>query len=312
MKVKPILISVALLLLAILAFKMGRIFLLVRNYENVFTNSEPSDSTVTDVVATTGSDGRPAQLISAFFGLDDAIPNLMKHLIGPEAPGHDGMPVIFSHEIDFDSLQAGDFKVISESGRTVVPLYATLAPADDLGEHRTVLLVGPIGSVEDQPKRVEVAGHVLSKDGSLTFKGTTVDVTPLEAGPTLVMGEIVPEDQWELGKAATLLPWGGGDGCPEGTVGVVRAVWAGGVTLPGRVEVDDRVRQAYQVTVIQEDGTSVDVMAFAIADKGDGDNNHELCLDVDGTPVAIQLPANLVTDPNGDFNPETKIELPKP
>jgi len=58
------------------------------------------DTTGSQVVPPTGSAaGRPARLISAFFGLDNALPRDATALcLG--AAGLDGMPVIFSHTID--------------------------------------------------------------------------------------------------------------------------------------------------------------------------------------------------------------------
>ena len=107
----------------------------------------------------------------------------------------------------------------------------------------------------------------------------------------------------------TRLPFGGGSGCPEGTRQVVRAVWAGGVTKPGGDEVDDLERQAYRVFVAGENGTLTEIIPFAIGDLGDGDNNHELCLDVDERAVSVEFPAGLMTDPRDDPNPATGISV---
>ncbi|MEM8963494.1 MAG: hypothetical protein AAGD38_18570 [Acidobacteriota bacterium] len=90
---------------------------------------------------------------------------------------------------------------------------------------------------------------------------------------------------------------------------VVRAVWAGGITKPGGDEIDDLERVEYRVTVRGADGEYSDVIPFAIGDLGDGDNNHELCLDRDGEPVIVFFPAGVMTDPAEDLNPDTRIAI---
>ncbi len=61
------------------------------------------------------------------------------------------------------------------------------------------------------------------------------------------------------------------------------------------------------------DGSTAEVTPFALADLGDGDNNHELCLDVAGTPLGVTFPAGHLVDPNEDLNPDTSIVvLPSP
>ena len=121
--------------------------------------------------------------------------------------------------------------------------------------------------------------------------------------------EVVPESDWELGKPATPLPFGGGDRCPTGTQQVVRVTWAGGVTKPGGEEIDDIERAAYRVTMSYNDAGETELVPYAIADRGDGDNNHLLCLDRAGLPLRVDFPAGLVTDPREDLNPDTSIQV---
>ena len=220
-----------------------------------------------------------------------------------------GMPLIFSKEIDVSTMQAGDFEVTRENGEIGAITCITLAPADDTGELRTGLLVGSYGSADNPPVRVEVIGNLLSLDGSANFKGTSIDVTPLASGPSMVWAELVPESEWALGKLATSLPFGGGSGCPAGTTQVIRVTWAGGVTKPGGDEVDDLEREQYKVTLQTDDGNTVEATPFALGDLGDSDNNHELCLDVTGTPASVFFPAGFLTDPGEDLNPDSNIEL---
>lgn len=283
---------------------------LIATYKRTLDAYSQTDSTVTDIINKQHADGRDAALISAFFGLDNALPKRTTDKVACKGGGGaDGMPVIFSHEVDIKTLEPGDFRVTTQSGAIGEITCLTLAPADDPGELRTALLTGNYGSQEDQPATVEIVGNVLSLDRSINFKGAMVKATPLEDGPTMVSAEIVPESQWELGKKATRLPWGGGSRCPNGTKQVVRATWGGGVTKPGGASADEAERDLYTVTVLSDNGASTEVTPFALADLIDGDNNHLLCLDTALPAVSVFFPAGHLTDPRDDLNPSTTIAV---
>lgn len=247
--------------------------------------------------------GQSAQLLSAFFGLDNALPGTA-NLICRGAAGRDGMPVIFSTEIDPKTLQAGDFEVTTRSGAQGTMHCASFLPATDAGELRTVLLVGEFGSADtDPPAQVRVSGNVHSLDGRLNYRGAELDVTPLAPGPTIVLAEQVTDfDQsGSMSRQRTR-----GSACPgEGVAQAVRVVWAGGVTLEGGEEPGQEVGALYRVTVEAADGTERDVAPVSLADLGDGDNNHLLCLDTMDRPVSVSFPAGILTDPNEDLNPAT-------
>ena len=270
------------------------------------SNSDPEDTTETTVAPAGASD---AALLSAFYGLDDGLPPLARFLVCGGQPGSDGMPVVFSEELDLETLQAGDFRVVLGDDRDGEIVCVTPAPAADSGELRTILMIGDFGSADDPPLRVEITGDLLSLDQRVNFRGMRVDVTPLEDGPSLVLAQVVPPDEWELGKAATRFPFGGGSGCPESTRQVVRAVWNGGVTKPGGDEIDELERGAYQVFVDGGAGEAREVTPFAIGDLGDGDNNHELCLDTEAPALRVAFPAGLMTDPREDLNPATEVTV---
>ncbi|MEM6717138.1 MAG: hypothetical protein AAF622_18895, partial [Cyanobacteria bacterium P01_C01_bin.147] len=271
---RPVYVSIlALILIGLLVTGCGQIETMQQAHRvRDLADSTQLDTTTTDVTAINDSSGRPIALLSAFFGLDDALPRVSNQGICRGASGKDGMPVIFSHEIDIETMQAGDFRVVSASGKVGEITCVTLAPADDVGESRTVLVVGQYGSAEDQPISVEIIGNLLAKDRQLNFLGARSSVTALEEGPTMLLAEVVPESEWELGKSATSLPFGGGDRCPIVTQQVVRVTWTGGVTKPGGQEIDDNERSAYRVTMSFGDEDETELEPFAIADLGDGDN----------------------------------------
>jgi hypothetical protein len=267
-------------------------------------NAEQTDTTSNLATAQTGG-----RLLSAFFGLDNGLPFQANLGICRGAGNADGMPVIFAHEVDVNTLQAGDFRVVTQSGKVGEIYCVTLFPAIDIGELRTVLLVGEFGSAtDDPPATVEVIGNLLSLDQTSNFKTAQIAVTPLLPGPTLILAEIVPQAQWQLGKAAGSRR-GSGSGCPQGTVQIVRAVWAGGVTTASGEEPGDRERTGYQVTVQQADSATRTVTPFALGDLADGDNNHELCLDTPDKALAVAFPAGYLADPNDDLNPATSIQV---
>ena len=285
----------------------------ITQYQRTLDTYAQTDTTVTKVTSRTGADGRNAALISAFYGLDNGLPKGPTDRVACEGGGGaDGMPVIFSHEVDIKTLEPGDFRITTESGATTRVTCLTLAPADDPGELRTALLAGELGSAKDQPLTVEIVGNVLSLDGTVNFKGARVTATRLEAGPTMVWAEIVPEAQWELGKEATSLPWGGGERCPVGTRQVVRVTWSGGVTKPdGADPADDEERQLYKVAIMRTGGAMAFITPFALADLNDGDNNHLLCLDTTDSVTSVSFPAGHLTDPREDLNPDTTLSLRK-
>ena len=151
---------------------------------------------------------------------------------------------------------------------------------------------------------MQVVGEVLSDGttgGPVSFRGTTVDVTPLEAGPSLVLAEVVPADEWSVS--------GRGSACPAETPQVIRVTWAGGVTPSSGRDAGDTERALYRVTVEHPDGTRDDIVPVALADLGDNDNNHHLCLDTVDPAIAVSFPAGRLVDPNEDLNPDTSIRV---
>jgi len=111
-------------------------------------DSNQNDTTTTDAPRTS-ADGRTATLLSAFFGLDNGLPIASGIRICQGAGNDDGMPIIFSEEVNTATVQAGDFRAIAEDGTVGSIRCVTMAPAIDTGELRTALLVGEFGSADD-------------------------------------------------------------------------------------------------------------------------------------------------------------------
>jgi hypothetical protein len=168
-----------------------------------------------------------------------------------------------------------------------------------------VLLIGEFGDAdEDPPVKVAVVGDLLSDGatgGPVSFRGTTIQVTPLDAGPSLVLAEVVPQDEWSVP--------GRGSACPADTGQVIRVTWAGGVRRLDGEDAGDTERALYRVTVERADGTRDEIAPAALADLGDRDNNHHLCLDTVDPAISVAFPAGHLVDPNQDLNPDTRIGI---
>lgn len=101
----------------------------------------------------------------------------------------------------------------------------------------------------------------------------------------------------------------GSDYPSNGIEQAVRVVWAGGVTLENGDEPGDAERDLDRVTVRAADGIEREITPTALANLGDGDNNHLLCLDTSDIPVSVSFPAGILTNPNDDLNPATSVAV---
>ena len=296
-----------------LFFPVSLVFLFASAYLDAAENAkyDQADTTQTNVPPSAEVQDSGVMPLSAFFGANNAFGPFANRRVCEGAEGGDGMPLVFSHQLDINTLQPGDFRIKRADGSTGSIVCVTPMPALDEGELRTILLIGEYGSAENQPVQVDIIGNLLSVDGSLNFRNSSSTVIALEEGPTLIYAEVVPESQWDLGKElSTGLRFGApGNGCPEGTQQVVRVVWTGGITKPGGDEIDDVERLAYRV-LVEDDAEELNmIVPFAVADLRDGDNNHELCLDTTAKPLRVEFPAGLMTDPIEDLNPATSIDV---
>ena len=240
-------------------------------------------------------------LLSAFFGLDNALPFAV-NLLCFGGSGDDGMPVVFSHRISSDSVRPEQFQITTRSGQLKTPKCATLRPAGDPGERRTVLLIGEFGSADtDPPEVVTIVEDLLSDTAApVNFKGQSVDVTPLSEGPSMVLAESLSQDDWTVDRRGTQCP-------SEGVRQIIRVTWNGGVRLANGDEPGDTETHLYSVSMEQEQGTSYITHPIAIAELGDNDNHHFLCLDTNDKASAVSFPSGHFIDPNRDLNPDTRV-----
>jgi hypothetical protein len=261
-------------------------------------------------------------MISAFFGLDNELngqqawfatspqanpwnvdnpsrPNPMG-LTPQQFNGLDGLPVVFSELIDPTTLDPADFLITTANGTTYTPVGATVNPAHDPGERRTVALFGEFGDDgSNPPVSVSLVGELLTIGGvDFSLTASPIDVIPLADGPTLVYAENVPLSSVDLVAGSEM---------------VLRAVWAGGIRAADGNEVTEPDWSQYVLSGTDAFGNLIDLTPMAIGDLDDFDNNHLLYFDQAITPEMLSLPEGLFIDPNGDFNPFTSVAVvPEP
>lgn len=250
-----------------------------------------SEGPDTDAPSDTSPDS-PARILSAYHGLDE-LPAGVALICGVGGIGEDGLPMVFSVQLDEDSVTPASFAVETYGGEMVTPLCATLQPADEPLERRTVLLAGPFGTAEAPPRAVEVAGAVLDVAGASVEGLRTEDITLLEAGPSLVLAERFDPDTPGLAGE-----------CPGETLQVVQLTWEGGVSGPDGAALAEAQRTAVSFTL--DNGE----VAAPIALADDDPDNHVLaCLDEASPAQSVTVSAGTFHDPGDDANPETTIEI---
>lgn len=198
------------------------------------------------------------------------------------------MPVTFSHRLSVQP-DPRSFAVTTRSGATKMPLCANTAPARARSENHTVLLLGDLGSADDPPVRVSIVGPLAFETGA-SAEGASVAVTPLEAGPTLVL-------------ALGYRPQDIDTDCPAKTRQLVMVAWAGGVRPVAGTD-QEAHRKAY--TVVTSEGP---LTPFALGDLGDQDNYVHLCLDVEAPAERVDAIGGALVDPRDDVNPATSIAV---
>jgi hypothetical protein len=118
-----------------------------------------------------GTSDEGPRILEFYYGLD-MLPSLASLLCMTNVAGQDGAPVTFSVQLDGASVAPSDFIVETATGERVTPDCATLRPADEVLELRTVLLTGTFGTPDSQPRAVEVVG-VLQELNGAEFGGPT-------------------------------------------------------------------------------------------------------------------------------------------
>ena len=239
-------------------------------------------------------------IVSAFFGLDNVLPGLLCNQPGSQL---DGMPVNFKFPLDVSSLSETDFEVVDRLGNIHTPNCVSLAPANENGENRSVLLLGEFGTaVTNPPVEVRVTGDLFTTD---TISGasacseiinlngiTTTNVISLDDGPSLFFAQKIDGNLNE---------------CNSGTQ-TIQVAWNGGITpyISGDAESD---LYQYYVGYSNNSGDLTPHIPISIADINDNDNFHQLCFSTSDEIVKVSMMANTVEDPNHDPNLYSEIDV---
>ena len=239
-------------------------------------------------------------LVSAFFGLDNALPSILCTQPGNQL---DGMPVNFKYPLDAATLSGSDFEVVDSLGNIHIPICARLAPANENGENRTVLLLGEFGTaVTNPPVEVRVVGDLFTIDtlsgesvcsAIINLNGiTTTNVIPLADGPSLFFAQRIDGNLNE---------------CSSGTQ-TIQVAWNGGIT-PYISDDNESDLFQYYIGYSESAGDLVPHVPISIADINDNDNFHQLCFSTSDEIVKISMMANTVEDPNHDPNLYSEIDV---
>ena len=238
------------------------------NYNPNATDDDGSCKFDTDEDSDTGQ-LQNSSILSAYHGLDQ-LPLAARRLCGFNVAGDDGMPVVFSTQLQVDSVVPESFLVVRSDGESVVPNCATLNPANEPLEQRTVLLTGDFSAFGETPLRVEVTGPLLTIDGESLIGVNTEDITPLEDGPQVVLAErFTPDTNGLAGE------------CPDDTAQVVQLTWQGGVTGPDGARLGEDQRLGTRVLL--EDGATVNPLALV----DDDPDNHVLACLAEDSPAQL-------------------------
>lgn len=259
---------------------------------NVASTPAPGPSAPAGSRGTSAAPGANPRILSAYYGLDQLPPRVAR-ICGLAGAGKDGMPVTFSVKLKADTIAPEDFAVTNAKGESVTPVCATLAPADEPLENRTVLLAGTFGTPEAPPTAVQVVGSLEDVTGATIHGLSTSTIVPLAAGPSLVLAE----------RFDPATPGLAGE-CPPATQQVVQLIWQGGVTGPRGAALGEAQRQAVSVTLV--DGTTVTPVALA---DDDPDNFVHACVDVPTPARSVSVSAGHFHDPGDDANPATQTDV---
>ena len=239
-------------------------------------------------------------IVSAFFGLDNGLPSLLCNQLGSQL---DGMPVNFKFPIDESSLSESDFEVLDSLGNIHSPICVFLAPANENGENRTVLLLGEFGTaVTNPPVEVRVVGDLFSTDALsvesacseiINLNGiTTTNVIPLDDGPSLFFAQRIDGNLNE---------------CNSGTQ-TIQVAWDGGITPYISSDAESDLFQ-YYTGYSDSSGVLIPHAPISIVDINDNDNFHQLCFSTSDEIIKISMIANTVEDPNEDPNLYSEIDV---
>ena len=199
----------------------------------------------------------------------------------PELGGKDGLVVVFDTELDAAALRARAFAVMQADREPASPEQATLAPASEDDENRTVLLIGELADAAAgaEPTHVAVIGPLWAEDGR-TLEGLGTPVEPFAAGPRMVATEVLAA----------------GPGRCEGTAQLLRTYWSD--ELRG---VEDQDRARVRIAVATAEPVSPVRFEDHVASHAEAgqDNVLDLCIAEPAPLRRVSIEAGAFAGPAG-------------
>jgi len=233
------------------------------------------------------------RILSVYHGLDPIPPGATALCGMAPVTGQEGMPVTFSVQIDSETVSPTAFAVETSDKNLVTPICATLRPALEALEQRTILLIGAFSSGDSIPIGVKIVEQLKDVAGNSLAGLRSEKVTPLAAGPSLVFAERFAPETRGLERE-----------CPEETAQAILLTWEGGVTGPQGADLADAQRTAVSVVLANDD--HVNPLSLGDDDK----NNHVIARKSETRPaVSINVLAGFFYDPGDDSNPVTSIDI---
>ncbi|MEM7762518.1 MAG: hypothetical protein AAF290_00435 [Pseudomonadota bacterium] len=275
------------------------------------------------LVGAIGAQADQPSIVSAGYG-DPILPAIANFAFcrgNAASVGLGGLPVVISEPVDTMGGYMGDangldpnaFQVtVGAEGRQVRPVCATLAPAVDSNERRTILLIGDFGiGGNNGPTAVNIVGNVMTTEGSNLSGASFAEVAGVNGGPSLVIAESFNPPQTNTSQL--------GDGtrlrfCPtDGTAQIVKLTFSGGVTGPlgARLRDDDAAMAAIEILAIGANGERSVLHPFALRDD-DNDNHLDACLGADAVGMRLvraQVDSHHFYAPQNVPNPAATVRI---
>jgi len=208
---------------------------------------------------------------------------------------NDGMPITFAHPVAGGpaTIEPSVIAVTLNDGSVVNPYCVTAAPAREGNEMQTYLTVGTFGDGRGEalyPIKIEVVGDLMLQPGEegapqVNAKGS-VYVPPggLRYTGGLMVVQANLQQFSESGE-------GGSNSCGATFPGLtishrIQVVWSGGATLDGVNELTPQDTHFFKVFLDDSSELSGGGDVYVgVADIGDGDNFHDLCLNL---PASVE------------------------
>ena len=201
-------------------------------------------------------------------------------------------------ELGFQEFWTLEFvtEVLTAEGFTVEPGCAGMPTCyvGSWGSGKPV--IGFMGDIDGLPETSQRPG-VAYQDTILMFHTAKI-LEHCNAANCILEGNPLHGAQIEIVRAI-------GDATQRNFQGPIQTIipWAGNLYTDTLIE---RVRHFLKDLELPE---GEEDFAPALANLGDGDNNHMLCMDTTDRPISVSFPEGILTDPNDDLNPATTASV---